>query len=188
VTARRSARNAWCALAIPVLAVAVLAGCAGAEGQRTSKDAAAELEASAPDGRYAASYVLESSNVPGTEDFTEATSTYAFTLDKCDDSRCSGTVKAPAEGRYTWDGTELVVSFDEIAKKDSCTSRDGQPMKDSTFWSSTDHRANLTTAGTPGRLEGRYQQETVFSDFTKGCDPAGANRQWAKFTLMLKRE
>jgi hypothetical protein len=147
-----------------------------------------ELETSAPDGRYAASYVLESSNVPGTKHGTEATSTYAFTLDKCDTSRCSGTVKAPAEGRYTWDGTELVVTFDEIAKEDSCTSRGGQPMKGSTFWSSTEHWANLTTAGTPARLEGNYQQETVFSDFTNGCDPAGADRQWAKFTLMLQPE
>jgi hypothetical protein len=173
---------------VPGLVVLLMAGCADTADQRTASDAPTVLEAGAPDGQYAASYVLESSNVPGTKDFTEATSTYAFTLDQCDDSRCSGTVKAPAEGRYTWDGTELVVTFDEIAKKDSCMSRDGQPLKGSTFWSSTEHWANLTSEGTPARLEGRYQQETVFSDFTKGCDPAGPDRQWATFTLMLKRE
>jgi hypothetical protein len=172
----------------PGLLVLLLAGCADTADQGVSNDAAAELEANAPDGRYAASYVLESSNVPGTQDFTEATSTYAFTLDQCDDSRCSGTVQAPAEGRYTWDGSELVVTFDEIAKKDSCMSRHGQPLKGSTFWSSTEHWANLTSAGTSARLEGSYQQETVFSDFTNGCDPDGADRQWATFTLMLRRE
>jgi hypothetical protein len=168
---------------MPVLAVAVLAGCGG---RGASQNADSPLEASAPDGRYAASYVLESSNVPGTKDYTEATSTYAFTLDKCDDSRCSGTVKAPAEGRYTWDGTELIVTFHEITKRDNCMSPGGQPMKGSTFRSSTEHGANLT--GTSARLEGSYQQETVFSDFTNACDPSGADRQWAKFTLMLNRE
>lgn len=181
------------------LAAPVLAGCGDADreaeppeprvqGQGGSRDAAAALEASAPDGKYAATYVLESANVPGTKVGTEATSTYAFSLDGCDDSRCSGTVKAPAEGRYTWDGTELIVTFDEIGKKDSCLSRHGQPLKGSTFWSSTEHWANLTTSETPATLEGSYQQKTVFSDFTNGCDPAGADRQWAKFTLMLRRE
>jgi hypothetical protein len=173
---------------VPALGVLLLAGCAGTADQRTSSDAPTELDAGAPDGRYAAAYVLESSNVPGAKERATATSTYSFTLDQCDDLRCSGTVKAPAEGHYTWDGTELVVTFDEIAKKDSCMSRDGQPVKGSTFWSSTEHWANLSTVGTPARLEGSYQQETVFSDFTKGCDPVGADRQWAKFTLMLKRE
>ena len=168
--------------------VVLLAGCGHAEDQRAAMDAATELEASAPNGRYAASYVLESSNVPGTKVGTEATSTYAFDLDRCDDARCTGTVEAPAEGRYTWDGTELVVSFDEMGSQHRCMSRDGQPRKDSTFWSSTEHWADLTPSGTPARLEGSYQQETVFSDFTKGCDPAGADRQWAKFTLRLKRE
>jgi hypothetical protein len=172
----------------PGLVVLLLAGCSDAEDQRVSRDAAAQLEASAPDGRYAASYVLESSNVPGTKKGTEATSTYAFTLDECDDSRCSGTVEAPAGGRYTWDGNELAVTFDEIGKRHSCMGRYGQPLTGATFWSSTEHWANLTTAGTPARFKGNYQQETVFSDFTNGCDPAGANRQWAKFTLMLKRE
>jgi hypothetical protein len=170
------------------LAVLLLAGCAGTADQPTSRDAPTELEAGAPDGQYAASYVLESSNVPGTKDYTEATSTYAFTLDQCDDSRCSGTVKAPAEGHYTWDGTELAVTFDEIAKRDGCMSRNGQPLKGSTFWSSTEHWANLSSAGTSARLVGSYRQETVFSDFTKACDPAGPNRQWARFTLVLERE
>ena len=172
----------------PGLVVLLLAGCGNAEDQPASRDVAPELEASAPDGKYAASYVLESSNVPGTKVGTEATSTYAFDLDRCDDSRCSGRVRAPAEGRYTWDGTELVVTFDEMGKQHSCMGRDGQPMKGSTFWTSTEHWANLTAAGTSAKLRGSYQQETVFSGFTNGCDPAGADRQWAKFSLLLKRK
>ena len=172
----------------PCLVVLLLVGCGNAENQRASRDASVELEASAPDGRYAASYVLESSNVPGTKVGTEATSTYAFTLDKCDDSRCWGTVEAPAKGRYTWDGTELVVTFEEIGKKHGCMRRDGQPMKGSTFWSSTEHWANLTSAGALATLEGSYQQETVFSDFRNGCDPPGVDQQWATFTLTLQRK
>jgi hypothetical protein len=172
----------------PSVLVLLLAACADAADQVTSGDAAAELEASVPHGRYAATYVLESSNVPGAKERATATSTYAFTVDKCDDAQCTGSVKAPAEGSFTWDGTSLVVTFDEIGKHDSCRSRDGQPMKGSTFWSNTKHWANLTTARTPARLKGSYQQETVFSDFTNGCEPARADRQWAKFSLLLKRQ
>lgn len=172
----------------PGLLVLLLAGCASSAGQRAPGDAAAELEAGAPHGKYAATYVLESSNVPGAKERATATSIYAFTVDHCDDAQCSGSVKAPAEGSFTWDGTRLVVTFEDIAKKDSCTSRDGRPMKGSTFWSNTRHWASLTTAGAPARLQGTYEQETVFSDFRNGCHPAGADRQRARFTLMLERE
>jgi hypothetical protein len=121
-TPGRAVRSALCALAV---AAPLLAGCAGADGeaepagpstgsQSASEDAAADLEESAPDGKYAASYVLESSDVPG----FKSKGTYAFTFDECSDTR---------------------------------------------------------------------QQDTVFSDFKNGCEPAGRDRQRAKFSLVLER-
>lgn len=183
------------------VAVPLLAGCGSADGEggpsassseSPTEDAAADLEAGAPDGKYDAAYVLESSNVPGAKDGFESTSTYAFRLGECTDTECTGTVKAPVEGSYTWDGTDLVVTFDEITKEATCTGEDGQPMNGSTYRSSTDHEARVSAAGTsdkpPRKLEGTYQQETVFSDFTNGCDPAGADHQQAKFSLVLERK
>ena len=198
-TPRRSVRGALGALAV---AVPLLAGCAGAEGeaepaepstggQSASEDAAADLEASAPDGKYAAAYVLESANVPGAKDGTKATSTYAFTFDECTDTECTGTVKAPAEGSYTWDGTDLVVTFDEIDKTDQCVDEGGKKVKGDTFRMHTEHQARVTAAGegeAPAKLEGSYEQQTVFSDFRNGCEPAGPDRQQARFSLVLERK
>ncbi len=193
-------RSALCALAV---AVPLLAGCAGAEGeaepaepstgsQSASEDAAADLEASAPDGKYAASYVLESSNVPGAKDGMKSSSTYAFTFDECADTECSGTVKAPVEGSYTWDGTELVVTFEEIDKTDQCVDDGGQKVKGDTYRMHTEHGARVTAAeegdDSPSTFEGSYQQDTVFSDFKNGCEPAGPDRQQAKFSLVLERK
>jgi hypothetical protein len=198
-TQGRSVRDALCALA---LAVPLLAGCAGAggdgeapepevESQSASGTESTGLEASAPDGEYAASYVLESSNVPGAKKGFKSSSTYDFTLDECDDTECTGTVKAPAEGSYTWDGTDLVVTFDKIDKTDHCVDDSGQQMEDATYRTTTEHRAKLTAPASdepPAKLEGSYEQQTVFSELKNGCDPAGANRQQAKFTLMLQRK
>jgi hypothetical protein len=184
------------------VAVPLLAGCGSADGEAEpsasssespTEDTAADLEASAPDGKYAAAYVLESSNVPGAKDGFESSSTYAFKLGECTDTECMGTVAAPVEGSYTWDGSDLVVTFDEITKQATCTGEDGQPMKGSTYRSSTEHGARVSAAAgvsdeAPKKLEGTYQQETVFSDLKNGCDPAGADHQQAKFSLVLERK
>ena len=146
-TPGQTVRGALCALAV---AVPLLAGCAGAEGEAeraepstgsrsASEDAAADLEASAPDGKYAASYVLESANVPGFKPGLESKSTYAFTFDECSDTECSGTVKAPVEGSYTWDGAELVMTFDEIDKTDLCVDEGGEKVEGDTFRMRTEH-------------------------------------------------
>jgi hypothetical protein len=196
-TPGRSVRGALCALAV---AVPLLAGCAGAEGEAgpsagspsASEDAAAELEAGAPDGKYAASYVLESTNVPGFKPGFKSSSTYAFTFGECTDTECSGTVKAPVEGSYEWDGSELVMTFDEIDKTDQCVDQGGQKVKGDTYRMRTEHEARLSPAQegdeNPSKFEGSYQQDTVFSDFKNGCDPAGPDRQQAKFSLVLERK
>lgn len=196
----RSIRRALCVLA---LAVPLLAGCAGAEGeakpsepstgsQSASEDPAADLEASAPDGKYAASYVLTSSNIPGAKDGSKSTSTYAFTFDECTDTECTGTVKAPAKGSWTWDGTDLVATFDELDQKHTCTDDNGDKVKDATFMGTTEHGARLTGAvegdEPPAKLEGSFQQETHFTDFRNGCRPEKPGNQWAKFSLMLERK
>ena len=191
---RRSIHGALCALAV---AVTLLAGCGGeAEpsdstgSQSASDDAAADLEAGAPDGKYAASYVLESANVPGAKDGDKATGTYAFTFDQCTDTECSGTVKAPGEGSYTWDGTELVMTFDEIDKTEQCVDQGGEKVKGATYRMHTEHEARVTPAeegdDSPSKFEGSYEQDTVFSDFKNGCEPAGPDHQVAKFSLVLE--
>ncbi len=196
-TPRRSIRGALGALAV---AVTLLAGCGGeaepsdanAGSQSASEDAAADLEAGAPDGKYAASYVLESANVPGAKDGAKATGTYAFTFDQCTDTECSGTVKAPGEGSYTWDGTELVMTFDEIDKTDQCVDQGGEKVKGATYRMHTEHEARVTPAeegdDSPSKFEGSYEQDTVFSDFKNGCEPAGPDHQVAKFSLVLERK
>ena len=198
-TQGRSVHGALCALAV---AVTLLAGCGGADGeaepsdstgsQSASDDAAADLEAGAPDGKYAASYVLESANVPGAKDGDKATGTYAFTFDQCTDTECSGTVKAPGEGSYTWDGTELVMTFDEIDKTEQCVDQGGEKVKGATYRMHTEHEARVTPAeegdDSPSKFEGSYEQDTVFSDFKNGCEPAGPDHQQAKFSLVLERK
>ena len=196
-TQTRSIRGVLCALAV---AVPLLAGCGGeaepsdasAGSQSASEDAAAALEAGAPDGKYAASYVLESANVPGVKPGSKSSGTYAFTFDECTDTECSGTVKAPGKGSYKWDGTELVMTFDEIDKTDRCVDQGGQEVKSATYRMHTEHEARLTPAvegdDSPSKFEGSYEQETVFSDFKNGCEPAGPDRQQAKFSLVLERK
>ena len=195
-TPGRTFRGALCVLAV---AAPLLAGCAAAEGeadpsprsQSAPDDAAAGLEASAPDGKYAAAYVLESANVPGAKDGTRATSTYAFTFDECTDTECTGTVLAPAEGSYTWNGTDLVVTFDGIDKANHCVDEGGQKVEGDTFRTHTVHQARVTPSedgDTPSEFEGSYDQETVFSDFRNGCDPAGPDLQRAEFSLLLERK
>jgi hypothetical protein len=194
-TSGRSARGALCALAVVV--VPILAGCGGdqdeaepseSSGESVSEDAAA----GAPDGKYAASYVLESANVPGAKDGMKSNSTYAFTSGQCTDTECSGTVKAPVEGSYTWDGTELVMTFDEIDKTDQCVDESGQKVKGDTYRMQTEHEARVAPAGeggdNPSKFEGSYEQVTVFSDFKNGCDPTGPDRQQATFSLVLERK
>jgi hypothetical protein len=196
-TPGRSIRRALCALAVAVL---LLAGCGGAEnaakpsessGESVSEDAA-DLEAGAPDGKYAASYVLESANVPGAKDGMKSSGTYAFTFGECAVTECTGTVKAPVEGSYAWDGTELVMTFDEIDKTDQCVDEGGEKVKGDTYRMHTEHEARVTPAegddDTPSTFEGSYQQDTVFSDFKNGCEPAGPDRQQAKFSLVLERK
>ncbi len=196
-TPRRSIRGALSALAV---AVPLLAGCGGeaepsdasAGSPSASEDAAADLEAGAPDGKYDASYVLESTNVPGFKPGFKASGTYAFTFEECTDTECSGTVKAPGEGTYVWDGTELDMTFGEIEKTEQCVDDGGKEIKSDTYRTHTEHGARLAPAeeggANPTTLEGSYQQETVFSDFTKGCTRAGPARQQAKFSLVLKRK
>ena len=197
-TPRRSVRGALCALAV---AVPLLGGCGSAEGEAepsgastgsASADAAVALEAGAPDGKYAASYVLESTNVPGFKPGFKSSSTYAFTFGECTDTECSGTLKAPVEGSYEWDGSELVMTFDEIDKTDQCVDQGGQKVKGDTYRMLTEHEARVGPAvegdENPSKFEGSYQQDTVFSDFKNGCDPAGPDRQQAKFSLVLERK
>ncbi len=201
-TPRRSIRRALGTLAVAVL---LFTGCAGADGeaepsepstgsQSASEDAAADLEASAPDGKYAASYVVTSANIPGAKVGFKSTSTYAFKVGECTDTECTGTVRAPAKGSWTWDGTELVITFDKLDKVDSCVDEAGEKVKGDTFRVRTEHQARLTAAGegegegTPAMLEGNYQQEAVYSEFRNGCTPDGPKRQRAELTLTLRRK
>ncbi len=197
-TSARTARRALCALAV---AVAVLGACGGAEGGsgpsesssgNVSEDAAAELETGAPDGKYAASYVLESTNVPGFKPGFESSSTYAFTSGACTDTACSGTVKAPVEGSYEWDGTELVMTFDEVDRTDQCVDAAGQKVEGDTYRMRTEHEARVTPVGdgddAAAKFEGSYRQATVFSELENGCDPGGPDRQHAEFSLVLERK
>lgn len=186
-----------------VLAGSLLAGCADAEGgagpadstdesQSASEDAVAALEATAPDGKYAAAYVLESTNIPGFKPGFKSSGTYAFTFEKCTDTECSGTVKAPGEGTYTWDGTELTMTFDEIDKTEKCVDDGGKEIKSDTYRTHTEHGARLTPAeegdAKPTTFEGTYQQETALSDFTNGCTRDGPSHQRAEFSLVLERK
>ena len=94
------------------------------------------------------------------------------------------------EGSYTWDGAELVMTFDEIDKTDQCVDKGGEKVEGDTFRMHTEHGARVTPAqgdDTPSMFEGSYQQDTVFSDFRNGCEPAGPDRQQAKFSLVLER-
>ena len=190
-------------LGVLAIAVLLLAGCAGAEGEARSPapsaesrtasvDAAADLEASAPDGKYDASYVLESSNVPGAKDGTKASGTYAFTFDDCSDTKCWGTVKAPGEGSYEWDGAELAVTFDQMKKTEHCVDDSGKSLEQATIDGTTEHEARLTAAGeddaAPTKLDGTYEQSTVFGNSRNRCQQAGPDRQQAKFSLVLERK
>ncbi|MGH3362928.1 MAG: hypothetical protein ACRDOM_10770 [Nocardioides sp.] len=185
--------------------VVLLAGCAGSGGEadlgevveadRSSQgptvDPAAVLEASTPRGKYAGTYVIRSTDVPGAKAGERSTSTYVFTLGECSATECSGTVKAPGKGSYTWNGRALLMTFDEIASRDNCVDGDGAVVRGATFRFRTEHGARAATArpdgSAPARLEGSYQQTTVFSDFRGGCEPSGPTTQHAKFSLVLKR-
>lgn len=186
------------------LAAPVLAGCAGSEVQSKSPETSSESQSPSveehaaadlgapPDGRYEASYMLESSNVPGVKKGFRSTSTYAFTFDDCSETKCWGTVKAPAEGSYEWDGTELVVSFDQMKKTEHCVDDSGNSLEQATIDGTTEHEARLiATEGSdsaPMRLEGTYEQSTVYGNSRNGCHKAGPDRQQARFSLVLERK
>lgn len=190
-------------LATLAIVLPLLAGCAGADGAvrpagshvespaAPVDDSAADLETSAPEGRYAASYVLESANLPGLEPGLTSTSTYDFTLGWCSAAQCWGTVRAPVEGTYEWDGTELVVTFDELDAWDSCAVTAGHRGEAAGFRMHTQHSARATPArggqASASRFEGTYQQETSFGDVATGCRLVGPDRQWARFSLVLER-
>ena len=184
------------------LAAPILAGCGGAvgdeppqpqiEGQSGPHDVAAPLAASAPDGEYAATYVLESANVPGAEEGAKASSTYAFTFEDCSGTLCWGTVKAPAEGSYEWDGNELVVTFDQMKKTEHCVDDSGKSLERATIDGTTEHEARLAALEksdpAPMKLEGTYEQNTVYGNSRNGCQKAGPDRQQARFSLVLERK